>query len=122
MGLFSLFSRFKARPAPKHIPLPVDEDWKPGDLAECLHGGPWFEFGAADGCRTGPDRGEIHCVSLVTAGYWTGRVVIGLRFTRWPRSFEAGAFRKISPRADVAERAHVDWVGDILKHKEPADA
>ena len=89
------------------------EDWHAGDLAECMHRGPWQGI---DGKlnHVGPQRGEVRLVKAVTIHLHPehGLPVQFLAFTRdAPALFSATAFRKVTPRADALERGELEFIG-----------
>lgn len=91
------------------------EDWKPGDLAECIHFGRWqFSRAVVDH----PSFGEIRAVGEVTLAnpFADGRAVY-LRFARWPGVyFHASCFRKLPPpRPDELVAAGPHFIRDVLK-------
>ena len=81
-------------------PGPINEDWRPGDLAECLASG-W------DGPEgIGPEYGDVLVVRRVkaTRGTYTSKDAWFLGFSGQPRdNFEASAFRKLPPYHSAAD-------------------
>lgn len=90
------------------------EDWKAGDLAECIASVEW--------CNTlgeptsGPKRGEVRIVDQITAcSCEQCRNVPHLRFAAYGQAaFDCRVFRKITPRADTAERGDAEWLDKFL--------
>lgn len=95
---------------PPQIPPPGDwppsdssEDWQTGDLAECIHPGPWYP----EHVRPGPQLGEVRRVEFVSRG----RPQF-LGFKRYlPFVFEAAGFRKVRPNTESQFRNEVVIVG-----------
>lgn len=95
------------------VPAPPDSDsWRAGDLAECIHRGPWFSAGIAPHFN-GPQLGEIRVVDAVEEKLnGDTSTMTFLSFARWrPRCFSALGFRKVTPRADALERAEPEFIG-----------
>jgi hypothetical protein len=115
MGAGFPFGRFFSRstpdqPEPKHpgSDQPQSDTFVPGDQAECIVDGPWFNlFGTVS---SGPAKGEVRIVKQVCSGG------CHLEFARWPaRFYVAGAFRKVIPRADALERAEPAFLELVRK-------
>jgi len=83
---------FRRRKKQKPLP-PINEDWRAGDLAECIKGGSWPP-GIA-----GPAAGQICRVTDVIAGRLTvsGDPAFGLSLFGFMHFFHAEAFRKLRP-------------------------
>ena len=108
----SAVDRLLGRAAPRPTtPEPrEDRSWKAGDIAECIHPGPWFQhtpqgtrvlFGNAPEFR---ERYRVTNVQLQQSR--PNQPVIVLQFRAWPGDwFAANAFRKVVPIADRAECA-----------------
>jgi hypothetical protein len=104
---------------PPQIPPPGDwppsdspEDWQPGDLAECIHAGPWYP----QGIYRAPQLGEVRRVESVSPG----RPQF-LGFKRYlPFAFEAAGFRKVRPTAESQFRNDVVIIGLDLATPQPA--
>ena len=85
---------FTRKPKPIN-PGPINEDWRVGDLAECIipRGDRWHGGG-------GPENGDVLCVTEVHAGrgYFTGRPgwFLGLKGEPLSR-YDARYFRKVPP-------------------------
>jgi hypothetical protein len=97
------------------MPDPTRETWQPGDLAECIHTGPWFEHGI-DPHGTGPRYAEVRMVTFVGAArcLLTGELVPILRFGRYgSRLYSSRGFRKVTLRKEALERADVRFCGDF---------
>lgn len=94
--LRKLFRRLSPPPAGRS----PGDDWRPGDLAECVVADPWYR---GDGALQpeGPRLGEIRMVTGVSGSrHFPERVF--LHFARYGRrKYDAAAFRKIVPRADA---------------------
>lgn len=102
------------RPTPPQ-PTAETEVWQPGDLAECIEA-EWFLEGRWP--ANGPQKGEIRIVDLVRIGEG-GTWGAGCQFLEFARygfghGFIASSFRKITPRADAAERGDAEWLGKFL--------
>lgn len=98
------------------------ERWEPGDLAECVHTGPWFAGGLVPGVE-GPQHGEVRAVAFVGAGRHplTGEFEALLRFDRYGvKLYASSVFRKIVPRPDPAERADERFCHDFGPGCRPA--
>jgi len=75
------------------------DDWKPGDLAMCVHVGTWRDYGV------GPSRGQVIEVADVFPPDEVGELIgddyhpCFLGFTAWlpANAFGCGHFRKIPP-------------------------
>lgn len=98
------------------------EDWKRGDLAECIYDGVWCH--AALGVPApGPKLGERYVVVDVAPSVMpekTGQLV--LTFARFrPRRYAAGGFRKVMPRADEAVAGDVASLRDLLNTPIPSE-
>lgn len=96
---------FKRKPEPPQPP--INEDWRVGDLAECINNQPWndgFQY------RPGPEFLEVYKVADVKEGQYNGKPTFGLAFSRWPDYYVATAFRKITPRADKIERCDAKFL------------
>jgi hypothetical protein len=95
--------------------LPGTDRWASGDMAECIHGGPWV---SRDGfVRPDPCEGHVAIVrSVHLCQDKTGALAEYLLFARWPGEvFAASAFRKLTPRADAATPASATFLRG-LKH------
>ncbi len=88
-------------------------EWRPGDLAECLGDGTWCRR-----CRfaEGPTFGEVRIVTEVHAGRDSkGKPALYLGFGRYaPRTFNAIAFRRITPRADETIAADAAFLQQLI--------
>lgn len=81
----------------RDIPGDSPEDWRAGDLAECISDGGWFnELGHAPSAA--PQRGEVRIVTGTREGF-------GRRFLTFARfgtdGFDALYFRKVKPSAET---------------------
>ena len=102
---------------PRPIPAPGEtEDWKPGDLAECIFRGPWFDGAGTGEPGAGPSLGEIRAVNEVQIRYcpFSGERLWLAFATFGHRRYAARLFRKITPRADAAERGDAAWLDKFL--------
>ena len=83
---------FRRRRKEKPLP-PINEDWRPGDLAECIDGRPW----SGDG--PGPAKGQISRVTRVTIDklQTTGEPAYGLGLEGFAGLYNAAYFRKLRP-------------------------
>ena len=90
------------------------EDWQPGDLAECIHKGPWYSGGVV-AHFDGPTFGEVRVVKQVR---FIGQAL--LVFNMWsPKGFSAAAFRKVRPNAESQFRKDVVIVGLDVPEPQP---
>lgn len=93
MGWLSDFFRLKLPPLPDAEP-----DWMPGDRAECINLGGWFNV-AGNTPAPGPDYRAVLRVTTVL-------MIEGqpfLKFDGWAGyQFAAGYFRKIRPASDTS--------------------
>ncbi|MBN9504950.1 MAG: hypothetical protein J0I69_02895 [Altererythrobacter sp.] len=112
--VFRIFGRRCGKTA---TPPDSAEDWQPGDLAECVHPGPWYR--TRDG-REGPgpnfaDRDIVRAVFIGESGLQM------LRFSRFGvRSYDALGFRKIRPQADELIAADAAFIAVHLRPRERA--
>lgn len=96
---------------------PPAQTWSPGDLAERICAGRWWNRQRGTWDETGPLPVEVRLVVAVLdgaeAGGEPGRAY--LVFSRWPeRCFDASPFRRIVPRADPLEQAAGRWLELML--------
>lgn len=128
MGIGSFFrswhgrARAKAPPSPSLPPPHGDtpDDWQAGDLAECIHGGFWFN--GAECHARGPENGQVLRVERVSIApnksVIPGQTV--LVFARFQqKAYAACAFRKITPHADRAEAADAAFIAAIDRLRAP---
>lgn len=104
---------------PDEPPLSGDTSWAPGDLAECIVSGQWWQV-VGPGVLIpahGPEMSDVNKVISVEPGVdvRTGEHVLFLKFSAWPRPYVATAFRKVVPVADKAERADPAFVDDLRR-------
>lgn len=88
--------RRRSKAQSSKLPL-INEDWAPGDLAQCLDG---------DWPVPGPDKDDIVRVLQVAPGVCntTGEPAWGLMFAEWPGElYVATSFRKLRPVHDACE-------------------
>ncbi len=106
MGVWQTVKRWRSKLTGKDEWPKINEDWAVGDLAECITEDPWYQ-GAP-----GPKKGDVnrvvgvfpgHCKRDETPGW-------GLKFSKWPGAFAATSFRKITPRADEAQRCEEEFL------------
>lgn len=72
---------------------PPAEDWRRGDLAECLQKGGWSIVATGQPCP-GPEYGQI--VRVASVDCQDG--LVGLALEGWPAWWTPNSFRKITPR------------------------
>lgn len=101
------------RPSP--APHPGDwpssdsaDDWQPGDLAECLHEGPWYLGGWVSVDRNHPSKGEIRMVKEVRIGLPGPSWLVFARNA--PMGYEASGFRKVRLDPDRQFRREAEFV------------
>lgn len=83
---------FTRKPKPIN-PGPINEDWRVGDLAECINDSGWSYDGIAG--VSGPDCGDVLTVVLAMPGTKRPQVIF-IGFKGWPSETFAGyAFRKL---------------------------
>ena len=105
------FNRFRK-------PKPPNDDWSPGDLAECILDG-WH------GGLAGPKKGEINRVVSVSPHRCVcgcgNRETFMLGFARFGPSmaFNCHSFRKITPRADEQTRSDAAFTKLIRRLRAP---
>lgn len=97
-------------------PGPINEDWRVGDLAECMvdGGADWQPSGR------GPEKGDICRVTEVYAGtspirksdYWF------LRFASWEIGYSESDFRKVPPLSEATSAE----ITAMIKRKKPVKA
>lgn len=99
---------------------PDPEQWQVGDQAECIFAGTWLLNGRFPGA--GPRLGETRIVRTVEEGPHciTGEPIVLLCFARYSGRYEAGAFRKVHPRADEHEASEPEFASLIRKRTVPA--
>lgn len=122
-----LFKAPPAPPAPRRIVLlpPSGETWRAGDIAECIHPGPWIDIGMGTAAGIGPVLGERYPVVEVRAFHSpaTGQLVPFLVLVRFsPMSWEAAAFRKVVPVADQQVAAEPAFLDDLIGAPAPDPA
>lgn len=101
------------RPDPDWRPDPATDDWRAGDLAQCVMpaGSCWRKRAGTE--AFGPQLGEVRIIARVEHDP-TGSGA-RLYFRRWQsRGFDSVAFVKITPRADRAERGEAASLGELL--------
>ncbi len=104
------FRRRKPRVRP-----PLQEKWKPGDLAYCISPVNHWQ-GAA-----GPSFRSTHRVTAVEPGHFsTGELGWGLGFDPWPLLYDARAFRKVEPCSEDFASRLAKIVKSKRKEKAPA--
>lgn len=100
--------------------MPDDERWSIDDMAECLIQGPWVNV---DGTVIeDPGQGYVAIVRDVDTSRGRDRQLRQyLVFARWPtKSFDARYFRKLTPRADVAQAADATFLRQLQRGNAPA--
>jgi hypothetical protein len=104
---------FRRKPAPPPFVKPVD-DWKPGDLAQCIARGGWsvdepwmLEFT--------PKHGTIYIVTKVDVGIGAhnGAMQVGLCLKGNPLCWSATSFRRLRPCADELDRRAADKLPQV---------
>lgn len=111
--------RWHAKPTAPTAPSSVDDDWKPGDQAECIQQGTWWAGPIPH--PAGPRQGEVRIVTQVERAKcrFTGEARVWLSFTRYhPFRWDSRGFRKITPRADAAHRGACATLDELLKQPE----
>lgn len=120
-GRLQRFTAFFARRSGDRLHRCDCEIWQPGDMAENVASGSWFdEFGNS---VPGPDHLAVHRVVQVSLAIdpRTGRYALFLAFARFgPRLYLASWFRKITPRADAAAAADAAFLSTLKPHAAPA--
>jgi hypothetical protein len=95
---------FKRKPTPLN-PGPINEDWKAGDLAECIVGGTaghaWL--GQDGDVYDGPERGDVLSVVGVYAGSGLSGDGWFLDLKGLKNGFAARCFRKVPPLNSEAD-------------------
>lgn len=104
------------KPTPKVRP-PINEDWRVGDLAECISDDRAWKTLPGD---VPPARGRIFMVSGIIIGFSLsdGRPMFGLRFRGFRGHWEAGQFRKI---VQHHEPASAEFIAE-MRAKRPVSA
>lgn len=95
--------------------------WAPGDMAECVVDGPWFN--PFTETMHEPERGHVAIVrDIILMKDWsTGRPTLYLAFGRWPgKVFVADGFRKLTPAADTACAADAAFTDALKRGRVPA--
>ena len=113
MRFLSRFLRSRRPPAVANC-----EEWRPGDIAECISDGPWFRD-AIEPVASGPVTGDRLIVRKVGSSRHPidGEQHQVLTFSEWPdRRFDGSCFRKVQPRADQAIAATAEFVADLHRH------
>jgi len=107
MGWRDNVRRLIGRHNPPPPPGDSPEDWQPGDLAECIHRGPWFWGGITPNSH-GPNFGDIRMVKRVAADSDGEQVLI---FSAWePVPYSSSAFRKVRLDPDRQFRREAEFV------------
>lgn len=91
--------RKEPEPQPPEQWPPINEDWRAGDMAQCLNGD-W-------GLHVGPLQRDIVLVRSVVKGWrrHDGKPDWGLEIEGYPEShYIASAFRKLRPCGDALDR------------------
>jgi len=104
----------------------ADLDWAPGDLAECILRGQWLDV-VRGPLAFGPQYGERY---RGTAGHAALGVFgpaalpgLALSFAPWPTGWwHASSFRKVQPRADLAEAADQAFIASLKPARIPETA
>lgn len=105
MGISWPFRRKPAPPAAPEHRGPTTVDWVPGDIAECISGGPWWN---AKGPVAGPELGSRAIVVEVFLGSADGgdSSAFALRLVGMPRGWGWASinFRKVVLTENGADR------------------
>jgi len=112
-----MFGFFKRKPLASGLHGDSPEDWRAGDIAECIHDGRWFEgaMRPAAGPRKGA-RNKVICVK-VKPHLLTGKPVQLLQFSRFPGFYIATGFRKVRPQADAKIAGESNWLSLLLDNR-----
>ena len=121
--LHRFFGRRAGKPqVPGRLAGDSPEDWKAGDLAECIRDGFWYAAGLFPH-NSGPRRGEVRAVQAVRIACHGDNCREYLVFARYgDAGYISAAFRKITPRADEATRGDAASLDDLLTIGQPAPA
>ena len=108
------------KPGPAPTP-PGDspENWQVGDLAECLHDGPWFAVNFLMATMSGPRKGECRIVAGIVVKPGISQCLVFARYGMNNAFLSSPYFRKITPKADEATRADPAWVADLIGAPQP---
>lgn len=111
--------RRKSKPSPPQDRRVWNEDWAPGDLAECIvDASVWTSFNAA----VDPGKGDVLRVVEVREGTLIAAnvLVIGLAFEGKPAGlyWECSCFRKLRPVQAPAEAEFTAWMRDLTRQPE----
>lgn len=106
---------FRRKPKQLQRP-PINEDWRPGDLAYCLNGD-WSPSG-------GPAKGEICRVADVFPGFnsVTNEPGWGLRLEGWKPAYAATSFRKVHPDRQQASSEFSDYIKRVIRKARKVEA
>lgn len=123
MSLRSFINRALGRSRPssddssRPDPRRATDDWKAGDLGECIGKEPWFFMGR--GPTPGPRPGDLVLVTAVgTACGFDALMIEG-----WPHWWQASAFRKLRPNQREGSRtAWRDLLKTVPSRREKVDA
>jgi hypothetical protein len=105
---------FSRKPKPL-TPGPINEDWMPGDLAECIFAGPWMTD--PDGINfNGPEKGD----TLKVVDVEPARCSFGdgwyLRFNGDPQNWWAAmSFRKVPPLDSKCDTEFAETIREASK-------
>ncbi|TXH10346.1 MAG: hypothetical protein E6R03_15540 [Hyphomicrobiaceae bacterium] len=122
MSWWKPFKRKSAPPSSNSEPEDqrhMSDDWKAGDLAECINAG----FISVPG-MVHPKLGDVLRVSAVDEGPDSvlGIQIIALRFEgRGNCGWDNRNFRKLRPTTEPAEQEFTVWLKDKLREPAPAE-
>lgn len=120
--MFGCFFRRKPSSPPSSPPSgDSPEDWRAGDIAECVNRSGWFLDGKypASGPCVG-ERARVVRVRLENHPLF-GRTVQALVFSRFgERPYDAAGFRKVRPQADARVAAEPRWLDKLIGSRRPA--
>lgn len=104
----------RGKPLPE-APEDSPEDWRLGDMAECIgEGGAWLALrGFVVVIGSGPKKGEVREVAKISLGA-NGGQYLGFERYGLENSYNAALFRKVTPKADEAVSASKEWLADLI--------
>tara|TARA_B100000678_G_scaffold260890_2_gene242054 strand:- start:1291 stop:1656 length:366 start_codon:yes stop_codon:yes gene_type:complete len=110
-----LGSLFRKRRAPD------PDQWQPGDQAECIGEGRWWDRGIEP--TSGPHKGEVRLVARVVEAKCDAlpSKATFLVFDRYgSNGFIASAFRKVRPQTEERKTAEAEFTKLIRRQVAPA--
>ncbi len=99
----------------KRLDLSSCDDWRVGDLAECVIDCGWIDSGV-DQPTSGPLRGSVWRVTEISVADHWGEPVLALHLAGWAHRFGQVGFRKLRPTADIGIAADATFTA-ALKHR-----